>query len=70
MRYLLILTYIIVTGCGCASIDVDKTKERNSNKFYINKIEKKNNWYVIYANRHDSLFKIIGAMLNIVGNQI
>ena len=46
--------------CSCRSSGViNSSVARNSEGYLIEKIKSVNNWYVIYASKGDSLFKII-----------
>jgi hypothetical protein len=49
------LTLFLFSCIGLKQIN----KEHNKDTFLINKIESKNNWYIVYANRHDSTYMIV-----------
>lgn len=36
-----------------------ETKVIDDNSFFVKKIDKKNSWYIIYAKRRDTLYKIV-----------
>lgn len=41
-------------------------QEHDFDSFYINKIASKNDWYFVYANRHDSTFVIVSKKADVV----
>jgi hypothetical protein len=49
---------LILILFSCAGIK-ETNKKHNKDSFLINKIESKNDWYIVYAHRHDSTFMIV-----------
>ena len=60
-----IIPVLILCMFSCAGIKQTNQKH-NVDSFIINKIETKNNWYLVYANRHDSTFLIVSKKAEIV----
>lgn len=57
MKYLYLL--ILVIACSCSVI-----KNNYSNVYNIEKIDSIDNFYLIYAKRNDSIFKIVSPKQN------
>lgn len=56
---------VILFMLSCAGIK-QKRQNHNDDSFLINKIESKDNWYIVYACRHDSVFMIVSKKTEIV----
>ncbi|WP_417366730.1 hypothetical protein [Flavobacterium beibuense] len=54
MRYFLLLLTVLILSCGSHN-----KNNKSPNSAYIYKIESINDYYLIYAKRNDSLFKIV-----------
>jgi len=57
MRIIIILALFLLFY-SCSGLK-QTAIEHNSSSFLIKKIKSKNDWYIIYATKNDSLFKII-----------
>ena len=60
-----VIPILILFIVSCAGIRQSNQKH-DTNSFLINKIETKNDWYIVYANRHDSTFMIVSKKAEIV----
>ena len=61
MRTAVIILSIVFFGCNTHKYVVtdELLLQKNPNPYFISKIDSINNFYVIYAKRNDSLFKIV-----------
>lgn len=60
-----VIPILILFIVSCAGIRQSNQKH-DTNSFLINKIETKNDWYIVYAHRHDSTFMIVSKKMEIV----
>ena len=60
-----IIPLLILFMFSCAGIRQTNQKH-NADSFLINKIETKNDWYIVYVKRHDSTFMIVSKKAEIV----
>ena len=60
MRYFIffLLTAFLLTGSLAAKSSV----QNDESSYLIEKIQRKNEWYIIYARKQDSVFKIISEV--------
>jgi hypothetical protein len=64
-NYFFILFFIILFG-GCTRKSTLKNNSiKNTDLYTINKITSINNYFIIYAERNDSLFKIVSTKENV-----
>ena len=59
MRNLVYLLISMLLIASCSSIKKSIPMAQEGISYRIKKIEKKNSWYIIYADRKDTLYKIV-----------
>ena len=65
---LLVYTYLLFVAFACSS-SKEVTQEVNADsKYYIRKIKNKNSWCIIYAEKQDTLFKIVVGTSNVIND--
>jgi len=61
MRVNLVI-YVIIVVCCCYSCTSPKSlRKQSSDMYHIEAIVSKNSWYIIYAEKQDTLYKIVSA---------
>jgi len=60
-----IIPILILFMFSCAGTRQSNQKQE-TDSFLISKIETKNDWYIVYANRHDSTYMIVSKKAEIV----
>jgi hypothetical protein len=64
MKNLIFLLASIIILFSCTGTKKGMTVKENKTKYRIKKIDKNNSWYIIYADRNDTLFKIVSFAKN------
>ena len=59
MKNLIMFLFIILLALSCSS--VKKSIQEDNTCFFIKRIVSKNSWWIIYAQKQDSLYKIVTA---------
>lgn len=55
-KYLYIISVILFSSCA---VKKDPITEKKTDSYLVEKIRKKGEWYMIYASKEDTLYKII-----------
>lgn len=64
MKNLIYLLASIALFLSCTSTKKAMTVSNSNTNYLIKKIDKKNTWYIIYAERKDTIFKIVSYAEN------
>jgi len=59
---------VIIVVYGCSTTNYNKYKKDEGKKYFISKIDSINNYYLIYAETDDSIFKIVSEKNNVLKN--
>jgi len=63
MKYLLYI-FISIIALSCSNIKKTTTAMYKNTPYLIKEIDKKNSWYIIYAERRDTTYKIVSKVDN------
>ena len=64
----IILFLFLLMLYSCLSTNKVAISSTSNNNYLIKKITKKNSWYIVYAEKHDTLYKIISKVDNDIEN--